>query len=106
LSVCQRQRALFIQVYLQPGPRLISCLISWRLPWDKFSSAPYDSALETLRARAVLKGSSLEAEVRRLIESEGAPDRAALVDEMRLIRAKTPGTVPSLKSTEYREGLE
>jgi plasmid stability protein len=65
-----------------------------------------DSALETLRARAVQKGSSLEAEVRRLIESEGAPDRAALVDEMRLIRAKTPGTVPSLTSAEYREGLE
>jgi antitoxin FitA len=65
-----------------------------------------DSALETLRARAVLKGSSLEAEVRQLIESEGAPDRAALVDEMRLIRAKTPGTVPSLTSAEYREGLE
>jgi plasmid stability protein len=65
-----------------------------------------DSALETLRVRAVQKGSSLEAEVRRLIESEGAPDRAALVDEMRLIRAKTPGTVPSLTSAEYQEGLE
>ena len=65
-----------------------------------------DSALETLRARALLKGSSLEAEVRRLIESEGAPDRAALVEQMRLIRAKTPGIVPSLTSAEYREGLE
>lgn len=65
-----------------------------------------DSALETLRARALQKGSSLEAEVRRLIESEGAPDRAALVEEMRLIRAKTSGTVPSLTSAQYREGLE
>jgi plasmid stability protein len=65
-----------------------------------------DSALETLRTRALQKGSSLEAEVRQLIENEGAPDRAALVEEMRLIRAKTPGTVPSLSSAQYREGLE
>jgi plasmid stability protein len=65
-----------------------------------------DSTLETLRARALKKGSSLEAEVRQLIENEGAPDRAALVDEMRKIRVKTPGTVPSLTSAQYREGLE
>jgi antitoxin FitA len=65
-----------------------------------------DSALETLRARALQRGSSLEAVVRQLIESEGAPDRDALVDEMRKIRAKTHGTVPSLTSAQYREGLE
>jgi hypothetical protein len=44
--------------------------------------------------------------VRELIESEGAPDRNALLDEMRRIRALTSGMVPSLTSADYRDGLE
>jgi plasmid stability protein len=58
-----------------------------------------------LRVFARLKGQSLESVVRELIESEGAPYRKALLDEMRRIRALTPGMVPSLTSADYRDGL-
>ena len=64
-----------------------------------------DQALKALRSKAQSKGQSLESVVRELIEKEGTPDRAALLDEMRRIRAMTPGTVRSLSSSEYREGL-
>jgi antitoxin FitA len=65
-----------------------------------------DSALETLRARAVLKGSSLEAEVRQLIESGARPDKSELLRALAQIRAKTNGPVASLTLDEIREGLE
>jgi antitoxin FitA len=65
-----------------------------------------EGALRALRTKAQLKGQSLESVVRELIESEGAPDRNALLDEMRRIRALTPGMVPSLTSAAYRDGLE
>ena len=65
-----------------------------------------DSALETLRARAFQKGSSLEAEVRGLIESGAKPDKSELLAELARIRAKTKGIVPSLTLDEIREGLE
>jgi antitoxin FitA len=65
-----------------------------------------DSALETLRARAVLKGSSLEAEVRQLIESVARPDKSELLRDLANIRAKTNGPVASLTLDEIREGLE
>ncbi len=65
-----------------------------------------DEALRALRMKAQLKGQSLENVVRELIEAEGAPNRDTLLDEMRRIRAMTPGRVPSLASADYREGLE
>lgn len=65
-----------------------------------------DSALETLRARAFQKGSSLEAEVRGLIESGAKPDKSELLAELARIRAKTKGIVSSLTLDEIREGLE
>jgi plasmid stability protein len=65
-----------------------------------------EDALKALRTKAQLKGQSLERAVRELIEAEGAPDRDALLDEMRRIRAMTPGVVPSLASADYRDGLE
>ena len=65
-----------------------------------------DEALSALRTKAQARGKSLESVVRELIENEGAPDRTTLLEEMRRIRAMTPGLVPSLTSAEYREGLE
>jgi plasmid stability protein len=65
-----------------------------------------EDALKTLRNKAQFKGQSLESVVRELIEAEGAPNRDALLDEMRRIRAMTPGIVPSLTSADYRDGLE
>ncbi|MBK8456531.1 MAG: hypothetical protein IPL47_04945 [Phyllobacteriaceae bacterium] len=65
-----------------------------------------DQALETLKARALRKGSSLEAEVRRLIENDGKPSTEEILEEMRRIRAMTSGPLRSLSADEYREGLE
>jgi plasmid stability protein len=65
-----------------------------------------DSALETLRSRAVQKGSSLEAEVRQLIESGAKPDKSELLRDLANIRAKTKGPVTPLTLDEIREGLE
>ena len=65
-----------------------------------------DSALETLRARALQKGSSLEAEVRQLIESGARPDKSELLRDLANIRAKTKGPIASLTLDEIREGLE
>jgi antitoxin FitA len=65
-----------------------------------------DSALETLRARALQKGSSLEAEVRHIIESVARPDKSELLRDLANIRAKTNGPVASLTLDEIREGLE
>ena len=65
-----------------------------------------DGALETLRARALQKGSSLEAEVRQLIESGARPDKSELLRDLANIRAKTKGPIASLTLDEIREGLE
>lgn len=65
-----------------------------------------DSALETLRTRALQKGSSLEAEVRRLIESGAKPDKSELLGELARIRAKTKGPVTPLALDQIRDGLE
>jgi plasmid stability protein len=65
-----------------------------------------EEALKALRNKAQLSGKSLESVVRELIEAEGAPNRKAMLDEMRHIRAMTPGTVPSLTAADYREGME
>jgi hypothetical protein len=65
-----------------------------------------EDALKALRTKAQLKGQSLESVVRELIEAEGAPNLNSHLDEMRRIRALTSGKVPSLKSADYRDGLE
>jgi plasmid stability protein len=65
-----------------------------------------DDALKVLRAKAQLKGQSLESVVRELIETEGGADHDRLLQEMRRIRGMTPGPVPSLASADYRDGLE
>ena len=65
-----------------------------------------DDALKALRTKAQLKSQSLESVVRELIEAEGSPSREAVINEMRRIRAMTPGVVPSLTSADYRDGLE
>ncbi|MGE0212557.1 MAG: hypothetical protein AB7S41_12745 [Parvibaculaceae bacterium] len=65
-----------------------------------------DRAIETFKLRAKLKGTSLEQEVRELIE-RNAPfspeERAAAARD---IRSRTKGIAPSLTLDEIREGLE
>ncbi len=65
-----------------------------------------DQALELLRARAIGNGTSLEAEVRHLIEREGKPTKAEILKVMQRIRARSKEFVPSLTLDEIREGLE
>jgi plasmid stability protein len=65
-----------------------------------------DAALETLRLKAKVRGQSLEALVRQIIEHEGAPDREAMIAQFQEIRSRIPGPLPSLTADEYREGLE
>lgn len=65
-----------------------------------------DRALETLKARALRKGTSLEAEVRQLIENDGKPSREEILEEMRRIQAMTKGPLEPLTLDEIREGLE
>jgi plasmid stability protein len=65
-----------------------------------------DDALETLRWRARHRGTSLEQEVRSLIEAN-----APFTPEERLtasleVRSMSTGVVPSLTLDEIREGLE
>ncbi len=65
-----------------------------------------ERAIDSFKFRARLKGTSLEHEVRQLIEAH-APftpeERAAAA---RSIREKTKGTAPSLTLDEIRDGLE
>ena len=65
-----------------------------------------DHAIDTFKFRARVKGTSLEQEIRELIEAH-APftpeERAAAA---RAIREKTKGIVPSMTLEEIREGLE
>ncbi|MGL4489247.1 MAG: FitA-like ribbon-helix-helix domain-containing protein [Rhizobiaceae bacterium] len=65
-----------------------------------------DQALDLLRSRAIGNGTSLEAEVRHLIEREGKPTKAEILKEMQRVRAMSKGVIPSLTLDEIREGLE
>ncbi len=65
-----------------------------------------DAALDSFRDRAKLKGTSLEQELRALIEIHAAYTPDERVAASRAIRAMTPGIVPSLTLEEIREGLE
>jgi antitoxin FitA len=65
-----------------------------------------DRALGTFRDRARLKGTSLEQELRDLIEKHAVytpEERAAVACE---IRSRTKGVAPSMTLDEIREGLE
>jgi plasmid stability protein len=65
-----------------------------------------DRALSLFRERAKNKGSSLEQELRELIERHAIytpEERAAVAQE---IRSRTKGIAPSLTLDEIREGLE
>ena len=65
-----------------------------------------DRAIETFKYRAKLKGTSLEQEVRELIEAHAPYTPEERVAAARAIRAKTVGVAPSMTLDEIREGLE
>ena len=65
-----------------------------------------DWALASLKARARLKGTSLEQEIRSLIEQAAELTPEEKVAAARHVQAMTTGPVPSLSLDEIREGLE
>lgn len=65
-----------------------------------------DRALDSFRLRAKLKGTSLEQEVRELIEDHAPFTPEERVAAARSSREKTKGVAPSLTREEIREGLE
>ena len=65
-----------------------------------------DFALETFRIRAKNKGTSLEQEIRQLIEQNAPYTPEERVAASRRILAMSKGPVPSLTLDEIREGLE
>ena len=65
-----------------------------------------DAVIEAFKARARLKGTSLEQEVRELLTTHrrlSANEKLAISREF---RARTNGLIPSLTAEERREGLE
>jgi antitoxin FitA len=65
-----------------------------------------DWALDSLKARAKQKGTSLEQEVRSVIEAAAEWTPEEKVAAAREVRAMTKAPVPSLTLDEIREGLE
>lgn len=65
-----------------------------------------DHALESFRWRAKRNGTSLEQEVRALIEQSAPYTPQERLAASRAIRAMTKGIAPSLTLDEIREGLE
>ena len=65
-----------------------------------------DQALDSLRGRAKYKGTSLEQEVRALIEASAPFTPEERVAASLEIRSMTKGVVPSHSLDEIREGLE
>jgi antitoxin FitA len=65
-----------------------------------------DSALASLKTRARRKGTSLEQEVRTLIELAAELTPEEKVAAARQVQAMTKGPVRSLSLDEIREGLE
>lgn len=64
-----------------------------------------DWALASLKARARLKGTSLEQELRALIEQAAELTPEEKVAAARQVQAMTKGPVPSLSLEAIREGL-
>jgi plasmid stability protein len=65
-----------------------------------------DRAIDTFKYRAKLKGTSLEQEVRELIEAHAPFTPEERAASARAIREKTKGVAPSMTLDEIREGLE
>ena len=65
-----------------------------------------DAAIDTLKARARHKGTSLEQEVRDILNSCRRLTPEEKVALSRDIRSRTTGLVPPLSAEERREGLE
>jgi antitoxin FitA len=65
-----------------------------------------DKAIDTFKFRAKMKGTSLEQEVRELIESRSALTPAEKVAISRWLRSQTKGIAEPLTLDEIREGLE
>ncbi len=65
-----------------------------------------DSAIESFKQRAKFKGTSLEQEVRALIESHAPFTPEERVEVARAISQRTKGVAPSLTLDEIREGLK
>jgi antitoxin FitA len=65
-----------------------------------------DRAIDSFKFRARMKGTSLEQELRELIEAHAPFTPEERVAAAREVRAKTKGVVPSLTLDEIREGLE
>ena len=65
-----------------------------------------DRAIETFKYRAKIKGTSLEQEVRELIEAHAPFTPEERAASARAIRAKTVGVAPSLTLDDIRDGLE
>ena len=63
-------------------------------------------AIDAFKGRAKLNDTSLEQELRLLIEAHAPYTPEERVAASRRIRAMTPGVVPSLTLDEIREGLE
>jgi len=62
--------------------------------------------LDSFRFRAKLKGTSLEQEIRELIESRATLAPTERVAVSRWLRSQTRGTAQPLTRDEIREGLE
>jgi plasmid stability protein len=65
-----------------------------------------DRAIDSFKFRARMKGTSLEQEVRELIEAHAPFTPEERATAARAIREKTKGVAPSLTLDEIREGLE
>ena len=65
-----------------------------------------DRAIDSFKLRASLKGTSLEQEVRELIEAHALFTPEERAAEARAIRERTKGVARSLTREEIREGLE
>ena len=65
-----------------------------------------DHALNSLRSRAKHKGTSLEQEIRELIESRAALTPEEKVEISRRLRSQTRGIATPFTLDEIREGLE
>jgi antitoxin FitA len=65
-----------------------------------------DSAIDSFKFRARLRGTSLEHEVRQLIEANAPFTPNERANAARAIREKTKGIAPPLTLDEIRDGLE
>ena len=65
-----------------------------------------DSVLQSLKERATARGRSLEAELRQIVTDAARKPRAALIQELAEIRARTPKGPRILAEDIVREGRD